>query len=57
MLREEGRMAERVEIYCKFVASGRLSLSEALEECGLSEKEFFDKVKELGLEMPCYATN
>lgn len=50
--REEGRKAGQIEIYCKFVANGRVSFSEAVEECGLSEKEFLDKMKELGLDLP-----
>ena len=50
--REEGRKVGQIEIYCKFVANGRVSFSEAVEECGLSEKEFLDKMKELGLDLP-----
>ena len=54
MRREEGR-EEGIETgillnLCTLVAKKRLTLKEALEECGLSKAEFMEKMKEFGLE-------
>lgn len=46
MIREEGQ----IETICSLVSKKVITVQQALEECGLTEKEFLKKMKEYGLD-------
>ena len=46
MIREEGQ----IETICSLVSKKVITVQQALEECGLTEKEFIEKMKEYGLD-------
>ena len=46
MIREEGH----IETLCSLVSKKVITVQQDLEECGLTEKEFIEKMKEYGLD-------
>ena len=46
MIREEGQ----IETLCSLVSEKDITLERALELCGMTEKEFLEKMKEYGLD-------
>ena len=43
------RNEERIKTLCTLVAKKTLTLKKALEECNLTEQEFFEEMKEYGI--------
>lgn len=50
MIREEGREEGLINTLCSLVSKKVITVQQALEECGLTEEEFLEKMKEYGLD-------
>lgn len=50
LIRAEGREEGMMKTLCSLVAKKSITLKKALEECNMTESEFLEKMKELGIE-------
>ena len=48
--REEGLKEGLIKTLCVLVSKKTITMEQALEECGLTEEEFLEKMKEYGLD-------